>query len=159
MDGCQLITDTSPSTHVHQKQIIDYSVSLTVKDSSPVPEQHAAALTALLSAVLMIHHLQQEEASVVHSDSHPGATCTQTHRSKRSTVSWKLEQGLDEVPFFLVPVMPSHHLLVVEVQVEVAIEGHWTSPHHSPQKKDDGAVIEQEVEQILISMEGTQQPI
>lgn len=44
------------------------------------PEPHAAELTALLSAGLTKNRLQQEEESVVQSDSRPGATHTHTYK-------------------------------------------------------------------------------
>ena len=62
------------------------------------------------------------------------------------------------LPPSLVPVCGCH-LLVVERHVEVTVEGQRLTPQHSSQGQEDGAVVQQEVKQILLSMEGTDDPI
>lgn len=47
----------------------------------------------------------------------------------------------------------------MELHIEVADEGQRAPPQQSPQGEEDGAVILQEVEQILLGMEGTHRPI
>lgn len=46
------------------------------------------------------------------------------------------------------------HLLVVEVHIKVIVESQWIDPLHSPQGQEDRAIIQKEVQQILLSLEG-----
>lgn len=48
-----------------------------------------------------------------------------------------------------------HHLLIVEVHIKVTVENQWSDPRHSPQGQEDGAIIRQEVQQVLLSLGGT----
>lgn len=47
----------------------------------------------------------------------------------------------------------------MELHIEVIVKGQRASPYHSSQGKGDGAIIQQEVEQILLTMEWTHHPI
>lgn len=47
------------------------------------------------------------------------------------------------------------HLLVVEVHVDIIIEGQRARPRHPSQRKVDGAVAGEEVEQVVLGAEKT----
>lgn len=47
------------------------------------------------------------------------------------------------------------HLVVVEVHVDVIIEGQRAHPHHPSQRKADGAVAGEEVEYVVLGAERT----
>lgn len=46
------------------------------------------------------------------------------------------------------------HLLVVEIHIEVIVVGEGAAPQHSLQGQENGIVVQQEVKQILLRMEG-----
>lgn len=47
------------------------------------------------------------------------------------------------------------HLLVVEVYVDIIIEGQRARPHHPSQRQADGAVAVEEVEHVVLGAEKT----
>lgn len=47
----------------------------------------------------------------------------------------------------------------MELQVEVVVEGQGAPPHHPSEGQEDGGVVEQEVEQVLLGVEGAHYPI
>jgi len=50
---------------------------------------------------------------------------------------------------------PDCHLLVVELHVEVAVVGQRDPPHQASEGEGDGAVVQKEVKQIVLAVEGT----
>ena len=60
---------------------------------------------------------------------------------------------------FLTVINWRSYLLVVELHIELTDEGQRASPQQSPKGEEDRAVVLQEVEQILLSMEGTHRSI
>lgn len=86
------------------------------------------------------------------------------HQLATQIIRQKLQKHTYKVSWSICPLLFAaekrpHHLLIVEVHIEVTVERQRTVPHYSPQGQEDGTVIWQDVQQILLSLEGMYHPI